>query len=349
MAEGGGGGGGPDLGAFKQKVGPLPLYLWIGAGLLLWWYVRRNQAASTAAGANGSQTDPAGNTGTIDPSTGYVYGTPEDTAALANQDTGSSGTGSSGTSGSTTGGTYATNSAWEEAAINYLVGIGVDPTEANAAIAQYLSSQQLTTQQQADVNEAIQQLGAPPQPPNPQNPTQIVSPPSPGPTYATNPPTGLTASNVGSTSASLQWNSASGATGYQVIYQAGTGTPQTTTVSGNQTSVTLSGLQPSTMYSVQVQAQPARAGDGYASTSVSTTAAQSTSPPPSPSPTPPPSSPSTTTVTVVPFTEPNPPWNSTLSGIAAHYNTSVSKLQSLNPSITNVNLIYPGQQITVPV
>lgn len=52
-------------------------------------------------------------------------------------------------------------------------------------------------------------------------------------------------------------------------------------------------------------------------------------------------------VTVAKFTTSNPPWNSTLSGIASHFKTSVGKLMTLNPSITNASLIHPNQQIRV--
>lgn len=52
-------------------------------------------------------------------------------------------------------------------------------------------------------------------------------------------------------------------------------------------------------------------------------------------------------VTVVPFTSRNPPWNSTLSGIAGHTGTTVSALLKLNPGISNPNIIHPGQQIRV--
>lgn len=38
-------------------------------------------AAGTAAATGGTGTDPAGNTGPIDPATGYVYGSPEDLSA----------------------------------------------------------------------------------------------------------------------------------------------------------------------------------------------------------------------------------------------------------------------------
>lgn len=43
----------------------------------------------------------------------------------------------------------------------------------------------------------------------------------------------------------------------------------------------------------------------------------------------------------------NPPWNSYLSGIAAHEGESLSYLESLNPQISNPNLIYPGQRVEV--
>lgn len=66
--------------------------------------------------------------------------------------------------------------------------------------------------------------------------------------------------------------------------------------------------------------------------------------------------PATATVTTAPkppapvyiptakFTTRNPPWNSTLSGIAGRYKTSVSALMKLNPSIKNKDVIpYPGR------
>jgi hypothetical protein len=57
-----------------------------------------------------------------------------------------------------------------------------------------------------------------------------------------------------------------------------------------------------------------------------------------------------TTVTVVPWTATNTPWDSTLSGIASHYDVAggYESLAKLN-SIANPNLIYPGQKIRVPI
>ncbi len=80
---------------------------------------------------------------------------------------------------------------------------------------------------------------------------------------------------------------------------------------------------------------------------------QTTSTPGGPTPTPPPGSTTGTTtdgkvyVTVVAYKSPNPPWNSTLSGIASHEHTTVAHLLALNPSITNPSVIHVGQRIRV--
>lgn len=51
-------------------------------------------------------------------------------------------------------------------------------------------------------------------------------------------------------------------------------------------------------------------------------------------------------VTVKKYTTVNPPWESTLSGIAQHFNTTVAWLQSKN-GISNPNLIHPGDIIKI--
>lgn len=111
-----------------KKVGPLPLGAWVAIGGVAWWYFNKqnnsgsgsNPAASSAAAQTGYGTDPAGNTGYIDPSTGYVYGSAEDVAALQSQglvgansyntggDGSTSGTGASGSSTDTSGQTTGT-------------------------------------------------------------------------------------------------------------------------------------------------------------------------------------------------------------------------------------------------
>jgi hypothetical protein len=170
-------GGKKGLGFLKQKAGPLPIGVWLLIGVAMLYYFRTQQAKNAASGP---QTDPAGNVGTIDPASGFVYGSPEDLAALqaADQSGGTTG-GNAGQTATTGAQTYADNNAWGIAAVNLLVGMNIDATTANQAIQLYLSSQPLTTSQQGDVNLAIQALGPPPTLPGPiiGNPPPVTTPP----------------------------------------------------------------------------------------------------------------------------------------------------------------------------
>lgn len=328
---------------FTQKLGPLPVWVWAIAAVAIFYYVQRNKGAGTTAG---QQTDPAGNTGTINPATGYVYGSPEDQAA-AGAATGALGTGSSSTSGSTTAGQYQDNTAWANAAINYLVGIGVDPTVANTAIQQFLASQTLTTEQQADVNLAIQRIGAPPDPPSPSNaPPPVVTPPTGGSTvYASNPPTGLTVTSVSSSHVGLKWNRVTNAKGYTVSWgTTSAANDHSSTLGSTSLTTTVGNLKPDTHYYFRVQATPTKSGAPFASTSKTTSKGASTGGGGG-------GKPKYTEVTVVKWTtKPGVPWNSTLSTIADHYHVKggYQELAKLN-HISNPNLIYPGQKIKVPV
>jgi hypothetical protein len=203
-----------------QKVGPLPMFVWLGFGLVVWYYIQnKNKASSTAT-----------TTSAIDPSTGVPYS--QEIGAYGQQvsDLQSQVDGTPG-SQSTTAGQYQDNSSWSVAAINYLVAQGVDPTQANQAVEQFLSGQTLTTQQQADVNLAIQGIGAPPSPPGPSstNPGQVITPPStttpstPKPTTTPAvtqypPPSGLKVTGTSANSVSLAWNDTPATVGGQRVY-----------------------------------------------------------------------------------------------------------------------------------
>lgn len=231
MAEGGSG---SSFGFLSQKTGPFPLWVWIAGGIGIWYLVLGGKKGSGTASPAAQQsqtgygTDPAGNTGYIDPQSGYVYGSAEDIAALQQQGQVAANTYSS--SGSTVANQYPDNATWGRAAVNYLVGIGIDPTQATEAVQQYLAGQQLTSQQQGDVNLAIQAIGAPPQLPGPVGtpPGNVVPPPGGGGSTGggtgggTPPPkgswqypapTGLRASGITSKGFDVSWNPVTGPAG----------------------------------------------------------------------------------------------------------------------------------------
>lgn len=265
---------GKGLQTFTRKLGPFPVWVW-GLGLAVLIYVYR----SRKGGGGGAQTDPAGNVGTIDPATGYVYGSPQDQASLQAH---ASGNTDIPPSDSTTAGQYADNASWGRAAVNYLVGLGEDPTSANEAIQQYLSSQTLTPQQQAMVNLAIQGIGAPPQLPGPTGtpPPPITTPPG-GVVYATNPPTGFTVTGHTSASITCKWNKCTNATGYTVRYgRTQNATDGSVSVASGTTTATVGGLTPGTLYYLRVQATPAKDSDAFASTTATTDKVSGSSPPP---------------------------------------------------------------------
>jgi hypothetical protein len=285
-----------------HKIGPLPVFVWLGAGVGLYLYFQRaNSKSASAPGAN-QQTDPAGNVGTIDPATGYVTGSPEDQAAIAANGASSGiggGGGSAGQSGTPGKPTYADNDAWGIAAVNYLVGLGIDATTANQAITLYLSSQPLTTSQQGDVNLAIQSLGAPPTLPGPitGNPPPVTTPgggtwkPSPVPPITTptppgtrppvttppgkpktvGAPTGLAVAGKSSHSLQVKWNRVTGATGYHVLCtdMATKKIASEHDLPAAELTATFTGLQPSHSYVVDVWGLPRASGNAaHASLSV---------------------------------------------------------------------------------
>jgi hypothetical protein len=74
------------FGFLGHKIaGKVPVWVVAVAAVGAYYWYTRYGPGKKAAGAAGNQTDPAGNTGTIDPATGFVYGSPEDLAVLAGQ------------------------------------------------------------------------------------------------------------------------------------------------------------------------------------------------------------------------------------------------------------------------
>lgn len=139
----------------------------------IYWY-RQHKAATSASSATSSAAatviDPAGNVcSAVNPATGYCPGTPEDTAAQEQAtgfnpflDSGGAGSALGFTTGTPIGTSeaFATNAAWAQAAETYLQSNGADATA--AALAKYISGQQMTTAQQSIAEEAIAAEGYPP-------------------------------------------------------------------------------------------------------------------------------------------------------------------------------------------
>jgi hypothetical protein len=89
-----------------------------------------------------------------------------------------------------------------------------------------------------------------------------------------NPPTGLNASSITTTAATLGWSAAAGANSYNIQYrQTGTGTWTSTTSA--TTSKAISGLTPSTQYEFQVQSVCSGGAGNFSASSNFTTSAGS--------------------------------------------------------------------------
>lgn len=154
------GGGKGTFGFLTRKIGPAPVWVYaVVIAAAYYWYTHYGPGAKTAAAAASSAGGSA-----IDPVTGEPYS--EELGAAEQQLDSGAGNGS-GTAAGGAASTYTTNEQWATAAVNYLVGLGIDPTVASQAVENYLSSQTNTTAQQADVNTAIEGIGPPPQIPGP--------------------------------------------------------------------------------------------------------------------------------------------------------------------------------------
>lgn len=177
----------PGIGPIKKKTAAATAAVLAVIGIIM--IVRRKNAASTTASttadagtAAAQQTDPAGNTGIIDPATGYVQGSAEDTAALAAQQSGgaydTSGLGAGGLGGYYYGsdgstqtsanppgpGNFADNAEWSQYALAYMTGtLNADAGTAGAALGAFLAGQDVTPAQQTVIEEAIAVAGDPPQ------------------------------------------------------------------------------------------------------------------------------------------------------------------------------------------
>lgn len=123
-------------------------------------YYRSKQAQKTAATAS------AGASVGTDPATGFLYGSPEDAAALANQATYVTPTGAGGGNGgaatTTTG--YVSNGQWAQAAVQYMTaqGLVTDPSQLSSALGKYITGSPVNAAEQSLIQQAIAFQGLPP-------------------------------------------------------------------------------------------------------------------------------------------------------------------------------------------
>lgn len=228
---------------FGKKIGPFPLGVWLAGGVGLVWYYRQQQAKSgtgtpaATTSQTGYGTDPAGNTGYIDPSTGYVYGSAEDISALQNQ-------GLVGANSYNTGGTGATSGTGSTADTS-ATGSGGTPAVTTTGTAAGTGTATAT-------------------PPSSSGATS-----SPGASSGSSKswkypaPTGLAASSISDSGFRLSWNGVSGPNGqkpssYAVAVYKSSGAKvsqhSVTTTSSVEYGPGGTGLTPATQYRVQVWA-----------------------------------------------------------------------------------------------
>lgn len=189
-------------------------------------YIQRKRSAGSAPDTTGLAPDlsntSANGPGTIDPATGFQYGSQEDSNALGSQANYSYpalsdfGTTLSGV-GTTVG--FSTNGQWAQAAEDYMANtIGLSPTDVAAALGKYITGQQVTASQQLIVQQAQSFEGNPPingidgYPPNVRvaptatTPPATTPPPASGEPARYDSPHGLHVITKSNTSFELAWD-----------------------------------------------------------------------------------------------------------------------------------------------
>jgi hypothetical protein len=169
-------------GVFGRRVGPLTIGAWAlagAAGLVLAFVINRRSRPA-------DENDTAD---VVNPDAGYLpVGSGFTVPGGAVTATGPTSTGTTPPTGTTPTG-YQTNEAWKSGALSALIAKGYPAVVADDALARYLESQQLTSQQAALVNEALQLAGPTPTPipaapAPPPDPAQPASAPTPAPAPA---------------------------------------------------------------------------------------------------------------------------------------------------------------------
>jgi hypothetical protein len=255
----------------------------VGGGIILIggvYYYKQRQSA------NAAQAVGAAVGSTIDPVTGFEYGSPEDQAALAAMQGGNVGAqmnssswvggqiigydqygnpvyGSGGGSG--TAGGFTSNAQWSQAYVAQVGSTGNDAV--SKALGAYLNGSPLTTDQISIVQSAIALFGKPPIsgadgfPPSFHTIGGTGGGGGGGGTGGTahNPVTGLHSTDSGFTSVSVAWEKATNATGY-LVTATNTGGRVVSSQHVTGTSARVGNLARSHVYTIKVRAQPGSGG-----------------------------------------------------------------------------------------
>lgn len=181
-------------------------------------YYRHKQ--NTANASASAVTDP----NSIDPATGYAYGSTQDQSALTANATdtaayNASGGGNTGTSTPIQAyGPPSSNGAWTQQATAYLVDtVGLASASVSAALAKYISGEAVTDAEKSIIEQAIASEGLPPQAGSLGYPPNIKLTAQSGATHpklAT--PTGVKVTNKTTQTGHLYWSPVNHATHYSV-------------------------------------------------------------------------------------------------------------------------------------
>jgi hypothetical protein len=207
-----------------------------------------------------------------------------------------------------------TNVEWTQQILDYFNWL--EPGFVSSTVGKYLARVPLSADEADFIRQTWAARGKPPE--GPANFTLTTDANTPGGTTMPSVPAGLKVTSVTTSSVALDWTDSTDAQSYQV-FRGGSqvGSP-------TSSAYTDSGLATGTSYSYTVRAvngsnisAPSAAVTGKTGPGQVTTIPVGT-PKPAPGPKQAPK-PTYITVTVTHFTTHNPPWNSTISGIASHY------------------------------
>lgn len=134
-----------------EKIGPLPLYAYVGIGVVGILVYHKYHASAGANSTTPANTDPAATDGSAvsDSATNPATGTVGWNAQYSPPAAG--------------GQSVTSNLEWSIAGADYLAGLGTSPQLANSAVNAYINGQPTTPAQQSLIDQIIQYLGNAPE------------------------------------------------------------------------------------------------------------------------------------------------------------------------------------------